>query len=350
MSRAWKIIRRPVKSIGGRLSIGELPSNLGTRAKPKTEQQITASDTSPSAPRESTNEVAEASATQAVPLTETSGETESTATSAHCCRLVSLESIIADPAIQARVRLSEQAVREYAQAVREGAKFPPIAVFAHDGQYLLADGFHRREAAKRAGLDEIEAEVREGGRREAVLHAVQANRAHGVRRSCADKDKAVTIVLTDPEWGQWSDRDIARRCGVSHGFVAKKRRLVTGSFTSERRRFRHKHGAVSEMDISNLGKSRAAPASLSTCLPARDLNLATTAAGSADEQATAAKRESELACHSDISTAVIEFARFVLSRLSDNDIVIRIEEADMDEFRTLAKEARRALSEAADFA
>jgi hypothetical protein len=38
------------------------------------------------------------------------------------------------------------------------------------------------------------------------------NRGHGPLPNNADKRKAVSRLLADPEWGQWSDREIGRRC------------------------------------------------------------------------------------------------------------------------------------------
>jgi hypothetical protein len=53
---------------------------------------------------------------------------------------------------------------------------------------------------------------------------------HGLRRSNADKRRAVAILLedplvsADPETGApWSDREIARRCAVDHTFVGRLR-------------------------------------------------------------------------------------------------------------------------------
>lgn len=112
---------------------------------------------------------------------------------------------------------------EYSEAMQEGASFPPVVVF-HDGEtYWLADGFHRVEAARMAGFDSIQAEIRHGSKRDARLHAVGANQAHGLRRSNADKRRAVMAILEDPEWNAWSDREVAARCGVTHPFVAKLR-------------------------------------------------------------------------------------------------------------------------------
>lgn len=87
----------------------------------------------------------------------------------------------------------------------------------------LADGFHRVAAAKQAGLADIEAIVHDGGRREALLHAVGANARHGLRRTNADKRRAVEMMLADPEWCARSDNWIAGKCGVSHTFVGTVR-------------------------------------------------------------------------------------------------------------------------------
>jgi transposase-like protein len=58
------------------------------------------------------------------------------------------------------------------------------------------------------------------------MYAVGANAAHGLRRTNADKRRAVTMLLDDDEWGQWSDSAIARQCGVSHTFVATVRAAI----------------------------------------------------------------------------------------------------------------------------
>jgi DNA modification methylase len=110
---------------------------------------------------------------------------------------------------------------DYTEALKAGAKFPPIVVF-HDGSdYWPADGFHRLNAHARAGLPKIAAEVRTGTRRDALLFAVGANAAHGKRRTNEDKRRAVLLLLADEEWGKWSDREIARRCAVDNSLVSK---------------------------------------------------------------------------------------------------------------------------------
>lgn len=133
---------------------------------------------------------------------------------------LNLNAIRIDGGTQSRVEINNDAVSDYAEAIKVGIEFPAIVVF-HDGaDYWLADGFHRYHAHKQAGKASIEAEVHSGTVRDAVLHSLGANRAHGLRMTNADKRKSVSTLLADPEWAKWSDRKIAELCGVTHPFVA----------------------------------------------------------------------------------------------------------------------------------
>jgi ParB-like chromosome segregation protein Spo0J len=133
-----------------------------------------------------------------------------------------------DSGLQARAALSESTVQEYTEVIREGGVMPAVTVF-HDGtEYHLADGWHRYFAHKSAGFPEIEADIKEGTRRDAILYAVSANDKHGLRRSNADKRKAVLVLLEDFEWSEWNDVKIATQCGVSSMFVGKLRKEING--------------------------------------------------------------------------------------------------------------------------
>ena len=135
-------------------------------------------------------------------------------------KMVRLDTLEKDA--QARANTNQEAINDYARAMREGQAFPPVVVF-HDtaDAHWLADGFHRVEAARIAGWQEIEAEIKPGTRRDAILYACGANAAHGVRRTNTDKRRAVTLMLQDDEWQHWGNREIARRCGVDEGLVCK---------------------------------------------------------------------------------------------------------------------------------
>ena len=159
---------------------------------------------------------------------------------------IEIESIIADADCQLRAAGSDATIRDYADALAAGATFPPVTVFSDGEAYFLADGFHRLEAHMLAGISEIDAEILDGDAREAKLHAASANAAHGLQRTGADKRKAITTLLTDPEWKEWSDREIAKRTHTDHKTVAKVRRELSGGGVDgeipTERKFTTRHG------------------------------------------------------------------------------------------------------------
>lgn len=159
-----------------------------------------------------------------------------------------------DGGTQARAGIDRETVNEYVEALRESDStwpFPPVIVY-HDGDaYWLADGFHRITAARQHGRFVCDADVRQGTQRDAILHAAGANAEHGLRRTPEDKRRAVLRLLEDAEWGRWSDREIARRCKVSHPFVAKIRE-ETGNITSERV-YTNRHGNEAVMETASIG-------------------------------------------------------------------------------------------------
>lgn len=136
---------------------------------------------------------------------------------------VATDKIRIDGGTQIRVELNEATVTEYHDLMSEGVKLPPIVVFFDGTIYWLADGFHRYMAATRLKKLRLECDVRKGSMRDALLFAVGANQSHGLKRSNADKRKAVQTLLDDEEWAKWSDRKLADACGVSNQFVANLR-------------------------------------------------------------------------------------------------------------------------------
>jgi hypothetical protein len=155
---------------------------------------------------------------------------------------------------QQRITLNQEVVIEYAEAMRQGDKFPPVKL-TYDGiNYWLTDGFHTTEAAWSIGLVDIKAIVTNGSQRDAILSSVSVNSDHGLRRSNADKRLAVTTLLEDQQWGMWSDREISRRCKVHHSTVAKIRACLTGDLASDNpKKYIDKHGNESIMNTQNIG-------------------------------------------------------------------------------------------------
>lgn len=151
---------------------------------------------------------------------------------------IELDQIRMDGGTQARAGLDNATLAEYAESWRllsnrqNGFLEMPLIIVYHDGKsYWLADGFHRVVAYRQfldggsssASPRAIRAEVRMGTKRDAVLYACGANATHGLKRTQADKRRAIVTLLEDDEWRQWSDSEIARRVNVDHKTVAAVR-------------------------------------------------------------------------------------------------------------------------------
>ena len=137
---------------------------------------------------------------------------------------IGLDKIRIDCGTQARSEINQQTVLDYFEDIKNGAIFPAVTVFFDGVDYYLADGFHRYFAYKAAGSPGIDATIVNGTLREAVLYSLSANNDHGLRRSNADKRKAVITMLEDFEWQDWSDREIAKWCKVGHQLVGQIRK------------------------------------------------------------------------------------------------------------------------------
>ena len=165
---------------------------------------------------------------------------------------IRLEKIKVDGDLQVRDKINEAAVREYADVIRGGGKMPPVTVFFDGKSYHLADGWHRFFAHKQAAFPEIEAEIHDGTRRDAILFALSANDKHGLRRTNADKRRSVLVLLEDFEWSEWNNTKIAEVCGVSATFVDKIRKEMNTPTPTTRKVTRD--GVEYDMDTSKMGK------------------------------------------------------------------------------------------------
>lgn len=176
-----------------------------------------------------------------------------------------------DGGTQARIGLNEETVQEYAELMREHrwdfrTMQRPIALY--DGSdFWLADGFHRIEAAQRAQLSDYPIEVLRGTKRDAILRAAGANSQHGLRRTNADKRRAVELLLRDQEWGQWSDRKIADVCAVDHKTVADVRKALSGEIPQIETRTVERAGTTYQMTPAT-----PKPATCVRCGKGRDLH------------------------------------------------------------------------------
>lgn len=174
---------------------------------------------------------------------------------------VALHDIRTDGGTQARAALNDETVAEYAANIEANDAMPPVVVFYDGAAYWLADGFHRVAARAKVGRLTVKAEVRQGTRRDAVLYACGANATHGLRRTNADKRRAVETLLRDEEWSQWSDREIARRCGVGNALVSEARKSICLNQTdAAAERTVERNGKTYTQNTANIGKRPAKPA------------------------------------------------------------------------------------------
>ena len=74
---------------------------------------------------------------------------------------LSLTSLKINGGTQPRQAISDETVLEYAEALRDGAVFPPVVVVRDGANLWLVDGFHRFHAHRSCGRETIAAEVRE---------------------------------------------------------------------------------------------------------------------------------------------------------------------------------------------
>ena len=168
---------------------------------------------------------------------------------------INIDDIHTDGDIQPREAINEDVVAEYAARMEDGDTFPPVVVYADGSDNWLADGYHRVMAATRNGWITIDAEVRKGTRRDAILAAVASNAQHGLRRTNADKRRSVMVLLLDYEWGKWSDNRISEQCGVSQPFVSKLRASYNGYKMNKREVTRN--GETYTQDTANIGRKPA---------------------------------------------------------------------------------------------
>jgi len=180
---------------------------------------------------------------------------------------LSIDEIRADTAAQPREFMSTDKVEEYADLMKSGVDFPAPVVFFDGSIHWLADGFHRVQAARSAGIASFDCVVKEGTLRDAVLYSCGANAKHGIQRTNEDKRRAVMKMLQDDEWKTWSARDIAKQCQVAHTFVNKLREQMTppdtgnvssmdtpSSKSAERTFIHPKTGKPTQMKTGGIGK------------------------------------------------------------------------------------------------
>jgi ParB-like chromosome segregation protein Spo0J len=109
---------------------------------------------------------------------------------------------------------------EHARTLAESdVPLPPLLV--HRSTMRVIDGLHRLRAAELQGKREIDVRFVDGDEASSFVLAVEANIAHGLPLSLADRKAAATRIIG--LYPQWSDRKIASVTGLSRTTISAVR-------------------------------------------------------------------------------------------------------------------------------
>jgi hypothetical protein len=189
-------------------------------------------------------------------------------------RKLNLLNIRIDGGTQARLKLDQDVVKDYAEHMREGAEFPPIIVFNDGGNYWLADGFHRFFALRANGAASALADIRIGTLRDAILFSLGANEGskRGLPPSFEDNRNSIIKMLNDEEWSKWTNTAIAKHIGVSNMTVGRvKSSIETKSSETTTKKFVDKEGKEKTMNTENLGRKSSTKPDVTTEDPVAEL-------------------------------------------------------------------------------
>jgi hypothetical protein len=113
-----------------------------------------------------------------------------------------LDALTLDEELQPRAAIDRTVLENYVQLLVDGVQFPPVVAFREDATLWLADGFHRWHSRKVLEIDDIDVEVFDGSRRDALLYSLSANAKHGLQRGETDYRRAYETAcrngLADP--------------------------------------------------------------------------------------------------------------------------------------------------------
>jgi hypothetical protein len=169
-------------------------------------------------------------------------------------RRVALDKIKLERATQARCKMEPHRVAYLLAVLESGKDIDDMPELYFDGWYYWpGDGFHRLHAYQKKGRTLIDAWVREGVERDAMIHALGANDAHGLPRNRKDIQRSIKLALADPELKLFSDRRLAAlvRCSDKTVAAVRKQKGDDG-----KRVYTDKWGNISEMDTKNIGPSK----------------------------------------------------------------------------------------------
>lgn len=107
------------------------------------------------------------------------GHSSTTTTTTPILGRITLTQLARSSDFQIRTKLCRQTVRSYASIIKAGGDMPPLRAALVDGVHILVDGFHRAAAYELLGIQEVDVEVNEATRDNALWMAAEANTRHG---------------------------------------------------------------------------------------------------------------------------------------------------------------------------
>lgn len=174
-------------------------------------------------------------------------------------RKVHISDLVLDERCQARERIDSDAVGEYSASYAAGVELPPPAVYSVSGKLYVVDGYHRVPAAIKAGLEFLRVViVGEGTIDDAEWFATGVNKDHGVRRSNADKRRALRMALETEIGVEQSTQTLAKHVGVSVELATEVRRAWESARnqTPERRKDSAGRWQPARRDRSDTSKAK----------------------------------------------------------------------------------------------
>ncbi|MDO4857115.1 MAG: ParB N-terminal domain-containing protein [Thermoguttaceae bacterium] len=135
--------------------------------------------------------------------------------------------------VQIRLKTNAETVQRYKEAIEEKHgtwPFPPIDVYCIDGEYHIADGHHRWQAALAAGLKTVSCIVHDGTQEDLLKTAFKGNKKNALQMTDADLKHGRELAIL--KYPHKSDRDLAEICDCSPMTInrAKKELEAQGRF------------------------------------------------------------------------------------------------------------------------
>lgn len=121
---------------------------------------------------------------------------------------------------QIRNAMNPEAVNRYADNYASGDALPPLRVVQMDGEFWLAAGHHRYQAAREAGLTTVPCTIIAGDAETIITEAIRENALHGVELTREDRRRAV-LMLIETAARRPTIRELAELVKVPHSTVAR---------------------------------------------------------------------------------------------------------------------------------